>query len=71
MNSAQPTTSPPIRKPDATLAYAWGKDTTHDTALPQMPPLDARFGLTYSEDNWSAGAGGGIGRGARRGGDPL
>ena len=21
-----------------------------------MPPLDARFGLTYSEDNWSAGA---------------
>ncbi len=43
-------------KADATLAYAWGKDTTHDTALPQMPPLDARFGLTYSEDNWSAGA---------------
>ncbi|RON10533.1 TonB-dependent copper receptor [Pseudomonas brassicacearum] len=43
-------------KADATLAYAWGKDTTHDTALPQMPPLEARFGLTYSEDNWSAGA---------------
>ncbi|MCY1177085.1 TonB-dependent copper receptor [compost metagenome] len=21
-----------------------------------MPPLDARFGLTYSEDNWSTGA---------------
>ena len=43
-------------KADATLAYAWGKDTTHDTALPQMPPLDARFGLTYSQDTWSAGA---------------
>ncbi|TVT82575.1 TonB-dependent copper receptor [Pseudomonas sp. H3(2019)] len=43
-------------KADATLAYAWGKDTTHDTALPQMPPLEARFGLTYSEDHWSAGA---------------
>lgn len=43
-------------KADATLAYAWGKDTTHDTALPQMPPLDARFGLTYSQDNWSTGA---------------
>lgn len=43
-------------KADATLAYAWGKDTSHDTALPQMPPLDARFGLTYSQDTWSAGA---------------
>ncbi|SEM88593.1 iron complex outermembrane recepter protein [Pseudomonas sp. ok272] len=43
-------------KADATLAYAWGKDTTHDSALPQMPPLDARLGLTYSQDNWSTGA---------------
>src|SRR5690606_34779981 len=25
-------------------------------ALPQMPPLDARFNLTYARDNWSAGA---------------
>ncbi|MHC8303998.1 TonB-dependent copper receptor [Pseudomonas sp. PB3P13] len=43
-------------KTDATLAYAWGKNSSDGTALPQMPPLDARFGLTYSEDNWSAGA---------------
>ena len=43
-------------KADATLAYAWGKNSTDGKALPQMPPLDARFGLTYSEDNWSAGA---------------
>ncbi len=43
-------------KADATLAYAWGKNSSDGTALPQMPPLDARFGLTYSEDNWSAGA---------------
>ncbi|MFY0729108.1 TonB-dependent copper receptor [Pseudomonas sp. NFX15] len=43
-------------KADATLAYAWGKNSSDGTALPQMPPLDARFGLTYSQDNWSAGA---------------
>ncbi len=43
-------------KTDATLAYAWGKNSSDGNALPQMPPLDARFGLTYSEDNWSAGA---------------
>jgi len=43
-------------KADATLAYAWGKNSSDGHALPQMPPLDARFGLTYSEDNWSAGA---------------
>lgn len=40
---------------DATLAYAWGKNTTDDRALPQMPPLEARFGLTYEQDDWSAG----------------
>ncbi|WP_236169800.1 TonB-dependent copper receptor [Pseudomonas atacamensis] len=43
-------------KADATLAYAWGKNSSDDSALPQMPPLDARFGLTYSEAKWSAGA---------------
>lgn len=40
---------------DGTLAYAWGKNTTDDTALPQMPPLEARFGLTYEDGDWSAG----------------
>ncbi|ARQ76424.1 TonB-dependent copper receptor [Pseudomonas fragi] len=43
-------------KADATLAYAWGKNTTDGKALPQMPPLDTRLGLTYSQDDWSAGA---------------
>ena len=43
-------------KADATLAYAWGKNSSDGSALPQMPPLDARMGLTYSENNWSAGA---------------
>ena len=43
-------------KADATLAYAWGKNSSDGSALTQMPPLDARFGLTYSEAKWSAGA---------------
>ncbi|WP_338526379.1 TonB-dependent copper receptor [Pseudomonas batumici] len=42
-------------KADATLAYAWGKNTSDGKALPQMPPLETRLGLTYSRDNWSAG----------------
>lgn len=37
-------------KTDATLAYAWGKNSSDGSALPQMPPLDARFGLTYSRE---------------------
>ncbi|WP_095601855.1 TonB-dependent copper receptor [Pseudomonas sp. PIC25] len=40
---------------DATLAYAWGENRSDDEALPQMPPLEARFGLTYATDDWSAG----------------
>lgn len=43
-------------KADATLAYAWGKNSSDDEALPQMPPLEARLGLTYQRDDWSVGA---------------
>ncbi|MET3052957.1 TonB-dependent copper receptor [Pseudomonas alkylphenolica] len=43
-------------KADATLSYAWGKNSSDGTALPQMPPLESRLGLTYSRDVWSAGA---------------
>ncbi len=43
-------------KADATLAYAWGKNTSDGHALPQMPPLESRLGLTYSQERWSAGA---------------
>ncbi|MEF9897319.1 MAG: TonB-dependent copper receptor [Pseudomonas sp.] len=43
-------------KADATLAYAWGKNSSDGTALPQMPPLESRLGLTYTRDDWSAGA---------------
>ncbi|AXM96791.1 TonB-dependent copper receptor [Pseudomonas plecoglossicida] len=43
-------------KTDATLAYAWGKNSSDGKALPQMPPLESRLGLTYSRDTWTAGA---------------
>lgn len=43
-------------KADASLAYAWGKNTTDGKPLPQMPPLEARFGLNYEQNGWSAGA---------------
>ena len=43
-------------KADATLAYAWGKNSSDGKALPQMPPLESRLGLTYSRDVWSVGA---------------
>lgn len=43
-------------KTDATLAYAWGKNSSDGEALPQMPPLEARLGLTYEREAWSVGA---------------
>ncbi|SFS16487.1 iron complex outermembrane recepter protein [Dyella sp. OK004] len=43
-------------KTDATLAYAWGANRTEHRALPQMPPLEARFGLNYESGHWTAGA---------------
>lgn len=43
-------------KADTTLAYAWGKNSSDGKALPQMPPLESRLGLTYSRDVWSVGA---------------
>lgn len=47
-------------KADVNLAYAWGRndDSKNETdkALPQIAPLDARFGLNYHRDNYSLGA---------------
>lgn len=43
-------------KTEGTLAYAWGENRSDHRALPQMPPLEARLGLTYSQNDWSAGA---------------
>lgn len=41
-------------KTEASLAYAWGENTTDDRAMPQIPPLEARLGLTFERGNWSA-----------------
>lgn len=46
----------PHWKTDATLAYAWGKNSSDGQALPQMPPLESKWGLTYEQNSWSAGA---------------
>ncbi|MFK2903997.1 TonB-dependent copper receptor [Dyella ginsengisoli] len=40
---------------DATLSTAWGENRSEHRPLPQMPPLEARLGLTYARDAWSIG----------------
>lgn len=41
-------------KGDASLAYAWGENRSDGGAMPQIPPLEGRLGLTYERDDWSA-----------------
>jgi iron complex outermembrane receptor protein len=41
---------------DINLAYAWGRNEESHKALPQIAPLDARFGLNYHQDQYSLGA---------------
>ncbi|MBE1162246.1 TonB-dependent copper receptor [Dyella acidiphila] len=43
-------------KTSATLAYAWGQDTTEHRPLPQMPPLETRLAVDWDNGSWSAGA---------------
>lgn len=40
-------------KADASLAYAWGENRTDGKALPQMPPLETRFGLSWKKGDWT------------------
>jgi len=42
-------------KVDASLAYTHGENDTDGKALAQIPPLEARLGLGYEADAWSAG----------------
>ena len=44
-----------VWKFDSSLAYSWGKNTTDNEALPQIPPLEGRLGLTYQKEKWSIG----------------
>ncbi|WP_300648125.1 TonB-dependent copper receptor [Paenalcaligenes sp.] len=46
----------PNWKVGANAAYAWGKNRSDGRALPQMPPLEARFNVDYERHGWSAGA---------------
>ena len=39
----------------ATAAYVHGTNTTDDTALPQIPPLEGTVGLSYQRTAWQAG----------------
>ena len=39
-----------------TLAYSWGQNRGAGTALPQMPPLEARLSLGWDNTRWSFGA---------------
>ncbi|CNH27228.1 putative membrane receptor protein [Yersinia aldovae] len=43
-------------KTDASVAYAWGENTSNNRPLPQIPPLEARLGLTYETGSWSSTA---------------
>ena len=38
------------------LAYAYGKNSSDGRAMPQIPPLEARFGLSYEQGDWSSSA---------------
>ena len=40
---------------DVSLAYAWGENTTDSSPMPQMPPLEARLGISYDNRAWSFG----------------
>ncbi|MDR2076210.1 MAG: TonB-dependent copper receptor [Desulfovibrio sp.] len=39
----------------SSLAYAWAENTDENRPLPQIPPLEARFGANYETDVWQAG----------------
>ncbi|MBJ9242539.1 TonB-dependent copper receptor [Citrobacter koseri] len=41
-------------KTDASLAYSWGRNTDDHQPLPQIPPLEARLGLTWECGDWSS-----------------
>src|SRR5690606_2126299 len=39
-----------------TLAYSWGENRDAGTAMPQMPPLEARLSAGWDNTRWSRGA---------------
>ncbi|WP_180168124.1 TonB-dependent copper receptor [Acinetobacter sp. YH12035] len=41
---------------DLSVMYAWGENTSDNTPLPQISPLEARVNLRYIQDNYTLGA---------------
>lgn len=41
---------------DSSLATVWGSNDTDHTALAQLPPVEARLGLSYDNHRWSVGS---------------
>ncbi|MDR2055755.1 MAG: TonB-dependent copper receptor [Desulfovibrio sp.] len=39
----------------SSLAYAWAENTDENRPLPQIPPLEVRFGADYETEVWQAG----------------
>ncbi|MEG2695908.1 MAG: TonB-dependent receptor, partial [Acinetobacter sp.] len=40
---------------DISAMYAWGENTTDQTALPQIAPLEGRFNLRYVQEKYNLG----------------
>jgi iron complex outermembrane receptor protein len=40
---------------DVSAMYAWGENTTNNTPLPQIAPLEARVNLRYIQDKYNVG----------------
>lgn len=43
-----------ILKTDLSVAYSWAENSDSHQALPQIPPLEGRLGLTFEKNNWSS-----------------
>ncbi|MFW1755334.1 TonB-dependent copper receptor [Acinetobacter wanghuae] len=41
---------------DVSVMYAWGENTTNNTPLPQIAPLEGRVNLRYIQDRYNLGA---------------
>jgi iron complex outermembrane receptor protein len=41
---------------DVSAMYAWGENTSDNTPLPQISPLEGRFNLRYTQEKYTLGA---------------
>lgn len=38
---------------NASIGFAWGRDTDNNDPLPQIAPFESKLGLTYERDQWT------------------